>query len=151
MERDARNLDTGSRRILRAFVDAARPRGSGFDQEIEEDVLAQIDGFLPHLPRPMRVGLPVGLRLLEYGPPIFARPRRWSRMSSLPRDEAERYLEGWLEAGGLRGTLLLGLRTLLFLAFYQHPDVLESLDVDWEGRARELSVLRAELIREAGI
>ena len=141
------NLGAGSRRILRAFVDTARPRGNGFDQEVDEDVLRQIDRLLSFLPTPLRFLLPVGLRLLEFGPPIFARPRRLARMSSLPRDEALRYLEGWLEAGGLRGTLLLGLRRLLFLAFYQHPEVLESLGVDWEGRARELTARRAELLR----
>ena len=149
--RDASNLDAGSHRILRAFVDAARPRGSGFDQKIEEDVIREMDGFFPYLPRPLRVMFPMGLRLLEFGPPVFARPRRWTRMSALPREEAERYLEGWLEAGGLRGALLLGLRTLLFLGFYQHPEVLDSLGIDWEGRARELTARRAELLREGRV
>ena len=40
----------------------------------------------------------------------------------------------------------LGLRTLVFLAFYQHPDVLASLDIDWAGRADTLVRRRAELL-----
>jgi hypothetical protein len=40
----------------------------------------------------------------------------------------------------------MGLRTLVFLAFYQHPEVLASLDVDWAGRAAILTRRRAELL-----
>ncbi len=141
-----RNLSPSATRILVACVAAMRPRGSGFDQPIDDDVLHQVDEFLPHLPPLMRWGFPWGLRLLEWGPFLFARPRPWRRMSRLPRAEAERYLEGWLEAGGLRGALLLGVRTLIFIAFYQHPDVLASLGVDWSGRARALTAQRAELL-----
>jgi hypothetical protein len=137
------NLGAGSTRILSAAVAAIRPRGSGFDQPIDAHVLREIDAFLPYLPGTLRALFPVGLRLLEFGPPLFARPRRLARLSSLPQAEAEAYLGGWLEAGGLRGTLLLGLRTLVFLAFYQHPDVLASLGVDWQGRARLLHDERA--------
>jgi hypothetical protein len=137
------NLGGGSTRILAAAVAAIRPRGDGFDQPIDAHVLREIDAFLPHLPPTLRALFPLGLRLLEWGPPLFARPRRFARMSRLAQPEAEAYLSGWLEAGGLRGTLLLGLRTLVFLAFYQHPDVLASLGVDWQGRARLLHDERA--------
>ena len=143
-------LGPGSERILRACLDAIRPRGSGFDQPIEEDVLAQVDSMLPHLPSTLRRLFPVGLRLLEWGPALFARPRRLARMSRLPREQALEYLEGWQQAGGLRGGLLLGVRTLLYLAFYQHPDVLRSLEVDWASRAVLLTRERAALLaREA--
>jgi len=143
-------LGPGSERILRSCLDVIRPRGSGFDQAIEEDVLAQVDAMLPHLPKTLRTLFPVGLRFLEWGPPLFARPRRLVRMSRLPAAEALEYLEGWQQAGGLRGGLLLGVRTLLFVAFYQHPEVLRSLEVDWESRAASLTRERAALLaREA--
>jgi hypothetical protein len=148
--RSSASLDRGSIAILRAVIAAIRPRGSGFDQPIDEDVLRAVDGFLRQVPTPLRVGLPFGLRLLEWGPIVFARPRRAARLSRLTREEGEHYLEGWLEAGGLRGTLVLGLRTLVFMAFYQHPTVLQSLGVDWQGRARELIARRAQLLREDG-
>lgn len=139
-------LDRGSERILRACVDAIRPRGSGLDQPIDDDVVLGIDRYLASLPPLLRVGLPLGMRLLEYGPPVFAKPRRWTTFSRLPRDEQLAYFADWLHAGGLRGNLALGLRTVIYLVFYQHPAVLETLGVDWEGRARDLVRERAILL-----
>ena len=134
----------GTDRILRAAVAAIRPRGHGFDQPIDADVLSEVEHFLPHLPTPMRLAFPVGLRLLEYGPPLFA--RRLTRFSAMTPEAARAYLEAFHRAGGLRAALVLGLRTLVFLAFYQHPQVLASLDVDWAGRAAALTARRAQLL-----
>src|SRR5579883_1995334 len=44
------------------------------------------------------------------------------------------------------GAPVLGLRALTFLAFYQHPTVLATLEVDWAGRAAALVARRAELL-----
>jgi hypothetical protein len=137
----------GTARILRAAVAAIRPRGHGFDQPVDDDVLEEIQRFIPFLPGPMRIAFPVGLRLLEYGPPLFA--RRWSRFSALPSDQARDYLEGFQRAGGLRAALFVGLRVLVLLAFYQHPQVLAHLGIDWQGRAVELTRRRAELLEMA--
>ena len=131
-------------RILRAVVAAIRPRGHGFDQPIDDDVLRGMQRFFPFLPWPLRYGLPLGLLLVEFGPPLFA--RRWCRFTSMAPDEAGRYLAAFQHAAGLRAALLMGLRTLVFLAFYQHPDVLASLDIDWAGRATTLVARRAELL-----
>ena len=131
-------------RILRAVIATIRPRGHGFDQPIDDDVLARVEEFFPHLPWPLRVGLPLGLWLVELGPPLFA--RRWTRFTTMERGEAARYLAAFQPAGGLRAALLMGLRTLVFLAFYQHPEVLASLEVDWSGRAATLVRRRAELL-----
>ena len=132
------------RRILQAVIAAIRPRGHGFDQPVDDDVLAEIGRFLPFLPGPLRIGLPLGLYLVEFGPPLFA--RRWRRFSTLPLDEAQHYLGRFQEAGGLRGALLMGLRTLVFLGFYQHPQVLAALGIDWQGRADLLTGRRAVLL-----
>ncbi len=135
-----------SRRILRAVIAAIRPRGHGFDQPIDDDVLRDIERFFPFLPGTLRAGLPLGLWLVELGPPLFA--RRWCRFTSLPPAEAAAYLAGFQHAGGLRAALLMGLRTLVFLAFYQHPEVLASLGIDWAGRAAVLTRRRAELLHD---
>ncbi len=142
-------LSPATTRILRAVVAAIRPRGHGFDQPIDDDVLRDIATFFPHLPGPLRIGLPVGLRLLEWGPPLFA--RRFTRFTRMAPDDARHYLESWEGASGPRGALFLGLRTLVFLAFYQHPQVLASLGVDWAGRADELVRRRAELLHERAV
>jgi hypothetical protein len=125
-------------------VAAIRPRGHGFDHPIDEDVLAEIERFFPYLPWPLRHGLPLGLRLIEWGPPLYA--RRLARFSRLRPDAAQAYLAGFQHAGGLRAALLMGLRALVFVAFYQHPRVLASLGVDWAARADELTRRRAALV-----
>jgi len=96
-----RRPSSGTDRILRAAIAAIRPRGHGFDQPVDGDVLEEIERFLPFLPTPMRIAFP------------------------------------------------LGLRTLVLLAFYQHPQVLAHLGVDWQGRAVELTRRRAELLEIA--
>jgi hypothetical protein len=137
-------MSEGRTRILRAVIAAIRPRGHGFDQPVEDDVLRDMQRFFPFLPWPLRYGLPLGLLLVQLGPPLFA--RRWCRFTSMSPEEGGAYLAGFQHAGGLRAALLMGLRTLVFLAFYQHPQVLASLDVDWAGRAQALTARRAELL-----
>ena len=139
-------LSSHQRRILEAVITAIRPRGHGFDQPIDDHVRGEIEGFFPYLPPTLRVGLPLGLYLVEFGPPLFA--RRWCRFTSMTPEDGCAYLSHWQEAGGLRGALLLGLRTLVFLAFYQHPDVLAVLGVDWAGRAQTLVRRRAGLLAD---
>ena len=69
-----------------------------------------------------------------------------TRFSTMPPDEARAYLERSSTPAALRAALVLGLRTLVFLAFYQHPDVLADMGVDWQGRAVALTRRRAELL-----
>ena len=135
----------GGTRILRAVIAAIRPHGHGFDQPIDEDVLLQVQGSLRNLPLPLRFGVSLGLWFIEYGPPLYA--RRWRRFSGMPAAEGERHLADWHRLGGPRGALVHALRSFIFLAFYQHPDVLAFLEIDWAGRASSLIRLRAELLR----
>lgn len=139
-------LSREARRILRAASDVVRPCGHGFDHPIDDDVLAGIEAFLPHLPPPLRLAFPLGLRLLEWSPPLLI--GRVARFSRLPPEEARRHLERALEIGGPLGAMVLGVRTLVLLCFYQHPAVLRTLEVDWKGRARELTERRAALLAD---
>ena len=142
-----RPLSAGTVRVLRAAVAAIRPRGHGFDQPIDAEVLDAVVAFFPYLPAPMRLAFPVGLRLLELGAPLVV--RRPLRFSSLPADEARAYLERLHAAGGPFGALVLGLRALILMNFYQHPDVLAALEIDWAGRAKVLTERRAALLESA--
>lgn len=139
-----RPLSTTTVRILRAAVAAIRPRGHGFDQAIDDDVLAEVVAYFPYLPTPMRLAFPVGLRLLEVGPPLVL--RRPARFSGLPPDQARAYLERLHAMGGPFAALVLGLRTLVLMNFYQHPQVLAALEIDWAGRAAALTQRRAALL-----
>jgi hypothetical protein len=143
MARDRRPSST-TVRVLRAAVAAIRPRGHGFDQPIDDEVLDAVVAFFPYLPGPMRLAFPVGLRLLELGPPLVL--RRFARFSALPPEDGRAYLEKLHAAGGAFGALVLGLRALVLMNFYQHPDVLKSLEVDWAGRAATLTERRARLL-----
>ena len=137
-------LSHAADRVLIAAVAAIRPRDHGFDHAIDADVLARVRAFFPFLPPPLRRAFPVGLRLLEWAPLLVLRRRQ--RFTTLSTDEARRVLERLNDQGGPFGALVLGLRTLVFLAFYQHPDVLRTLEVDWAGRAAELTRRRAQLL-----
>ncbi|MBI2964367.1 MAG: hypothetical protein HYY35_11480 [Deltaproteobacteria bacterium] len=140
-----RHLSPSSAAILRAVIAAIRPRGHGFDQPIDEDVLLEVDRCLPCLPALARAALPLGLRLLEWGPAPFF--RRFTRLSAMPRDEARAYLQGWLDSRlALRRLLVHGLRALVFLAFYQHPSVLRAMGVGWDRRLAETVRLRADTL-----
>jgi hypothetical protein len=143
-----RNLSPRSADILRAVVDALRPRGHGFDESIDDDVLLEIDRTTPYLPPLTRLALPLGLRLVEWGPPLFTGRAR--RFTALNRQEARAYLQGWLDSRlAVRRLLLHGLRALVLLAFYQHPAVLEAMGVHWDQRLVESLRLRAATLDHA--
>lgn len=130
------------------MIAAIRPRGHGFDQPIDDDVLATIAGILPDLPPTARYGLPIGLRLLEWGPPLFA--GKLTRLTRMPLDDARTYLESWLDSRFLaRHLLVYGLRALVMLAFYQHPMVQSAMGVCWDERLIETVRLRAETLDRA--
>ena len=131
-------------RILIAAVAAIRPCGHGFDHPIDAAVLERVRSFFPFLPPPLRRAFPLGLRALEWAPLVVLRRRQ--RFTTLPVEDARLVLDRLLAHGGPFGALVLGLRTLVFLAFYQHPDVLRTLEVDWAGRAAELTRRRALLV-----
>jgi len=133
-------------RILRAAIAAMRPRGHGLDQPIDEDVLRDVERFLPHLPARLRMRLGSTLCLMEYGPLIYA--RRFTRFTRMTPVEGRRYLASWEHARGPRRRLLRSIRDLVFLCFYQHPQVLAALEVGWAERAATLRRLRAELLYE---
>jgi hypothetical protein len=140
-------LSGGSERILRSVIAAIRPRGHGFDQPIDEDVLATIASILPDLPATARLGLPAGLRLLEWAPLFMGHPTRLTRM---PIDSARVYLQGWLDSRFLpRHLLVYGLRALIFLSFYQHPTVQAAMGVRWGERLVETVQLRADTLDHA--
>lgn len=133
-------------RILRHAVAVMRPRGGVFDLDVDDDVLRSMAGFLEYLPAPTRLSFPLGLRLLEYGPFLFREGFR--TFSSMDEETAARYLHHWERAGSAPSLLYQGVRALVFVCFYQHPKILEAMEVDWQGRADERVRFRARILRE---
>ncbi len=147
---EGRGAGAGLRaRALRAVVAAIRPRGHGFDQPIDDDVVRDVEAGLRHVPRSLRLWITLGLYFVEFGAPLLA--RRFCRFSSLSPEVGFELLAPWEHARGVRHSLLRGLRFLIFFSFYQHPLVLQSLEVDWAGRAATLAHLRAELLGQTPV
>lgn len=139
-------LGKTSMRILKHAVAVMRPRGGVFDLDVDDDVIASMAGFLEYLPAPARLSFPLGLRLLEYGPFLFREGFR--TFSSMDEETAARYLHHWERAGSAPSLLYQGVRALVFVCFYQHPRILEAMEVDWQGRADERVKFRARVLRE---
>lgn len=131
-------------RILKHAVAVLRPRGGVLDLDVDDDVLRSMAVFFEYLPAPTRLAFPLGLRLLEYGPVFFREGLR--TFSSMDDEAAVRYLHYWERAGSVLSLLYQGIRALVFVCFYQHPRVLEALEVDWQSRADERVRFRARLL-----
>lgn len=139
-------LGETSMRILKHAVAVMRPRGGVFDLDVDDDVLRSMAGFLEYLPAPTRLSFPLGLRLLEYGPFLFREGFR--TFSSMDEETATRYLHHWERAGSAPSLLYQGVRALVFVCFYQHPRILEAMEVDWQGRADDRVKFRARIMRD---
>ncbi|MFQ5351552.1 MAG: hypothetical protein ACE5D3_00580 [Candidatus Binatia bacterium] len=138
-----------SERILAAVVDVVCPSEGDFDLDLGGAVARDTARFFPFLPGPLRLGLPVGLLLIEFGPPLLG--WRFTRFSKMEKAQRIAYLESWERAPGTRGLLFFGLRSLILLCFYRQPAVLEVLGVHWERRADEQVEYRRRLFADGRI
>lgn len=140
-------MSKGARRILAAAVSAIRPHGGIFDLDIDEAVTREALEFVLYLPAPMRFGLPLGLYAIEYLAPILGGgPRRFSSMDAT---RAARYLARFESGRGPLDSMFQGLRALVLICFYQQPEVLAALEIDWQQRAELLTRRRAELLGQS--
>ena len=137
-------MSKGTDRILRAAVSVIRPHDGVFDLDIDEAVAASAREFLAYLPAPMRWGLPIGLYGIEYLAPLFGGGA--CRMSAMDRDSATRYLARFETGSGPLAATFQGLRALVLICFYQQPEVLQALGIEWQERAETLTRQRAELL-----
>ncbi|RMF22581.1 MAG: hypothetical protein D6760_07135 [Deltaproteobacteria bacterium] len=121
-----------------------RPRGEKYVRPSNDVVMRACLSFVPYMPAPARLGLPVGLWLIEWCPLFFGfGPRRFS---SLDEVDAAAYLARLLHARPPLSTTVVGLRALVLIAFYERPEVLGALGVEWQKRAEELTQRRGRLL-----
>ena len=137
----------GARNILRAAIAVLRPRGGEFDKDVDEAVLRGVLSFVPYMPPFARYGFPIGLWIMELAPVFFG--YGFVRMSSLDLDACAHYLERFSHAPGPFHMLFEGMRALTLMCFYQQPEILAVLEINWQARADELIERRARLKRMA--
>jgi hypothetical protein len=136
-----------TRAILRSAIAVLRPRGGEFDLDLDERTLRSVLTFVPYMQPFSRWGFPLGLWLLELSPVLLG--YGFTRMSSLEPSKRAGYLSRWEHAFGPFRTLYDGLRALVLMCFYQQPEILALLQIDWQARADELTERRARLQRMA--
>ena len=138
---------TYGRRTLATFsrlIETVCPPADVIPRPPTERVLGTVLSFIPFLPRPLRYGLPMSLLFLDRAPMLFGMGRR--RFTALSEEEAERYLHKWEHGRPIFAVTFQAFRSLILASFYQQPEVLEALGLDWQGRARELVGRRADLL-----
>lgn len=121
-----------------------RPREGIYDVDVDGQVLATMLRFVPYMAAPVRLGFPFGLLIVEFGAPFFGYGMK--RFRSMDRAQAVAYLERIGNGSEPFRMLFDGLRVLVLVAFYQQPEVMAALEVDWVDRARELTERRGKLM-----
>jgi len=139
-----RSYGRGSLRIFMALIETLGPPRDLFDVPSKEPVLRSVLSFIPFLPAPLRYGLPFALWAFERAPWFFGFGAR--RFSNLSAEEAERYMLRWEHGRPPLTQVYAAFHALVLASFYQQPEVLAALQVDWHGRAEELIARRARLM-----
>jgi hypothetical protein len=128
--------------ILKAVVQAVRPERGGFERADDDRTVRTVLSFVPYMPRGARWAWPFGLWLLDKATVVYGFRGRFRKLSIEDRRCALlRLRRSWAPLAAM----VDGMRSLIMLCFYQQPEVLVLLEVDWESRARELVERRARL------
>jgi hypothetical protein len=131
----------GMRRILEAIIEAFMPRNERFQLELTKQLRFYLERWFTYLPRLLLFALPLGLYLVEYLA-LFLYGRRFSRLSP---EKRLKYLEKLrLSRFQPLRELHRAMRALVYLAYYEHPRVLELLGFDHSAHARRMIQLRKE-------
>ena len=134
-----KNLSSRTARIVRALIEVLKPRKPGFDPPIEDEMLEVVDDFISHLPSHMKLLLPLGLYLLEYGTLIFVPSLKpFSKMSL---EKREKYMLSWTESKmALRRDLIKGIKAICMTGFYAHPEIMKHIGYDLEEHLKRINV-----------
>jgi hypothetical protein len=136
-----------TRTILLSAIAVLRPRSGEFELDVDERVMRSVLSFVPYMLPFARMGFPVGLWVIELAPVLFG--YGFTRMTRLEPSKRAGYLSRWEHSFGPLRTLYDGLRALVLMCFYQQPEILALLEIDWQARADELTERRARLQRMA--
>jgi hypothetical protein len=115
-----------------------------FGIQATEPVRATVLSFIPFLALPLRLGLPIALAIFEASPLLFGFGRR--RFGQLSPEEGAAYVAKWEHGRPPLVQVYSAFHALVLCSFYQQPEVLRVLEVDWASRALELRGERARLL-----
>jgi hypothetical protein len=138
---------TRTREILLAAIAVIRPRHGEFGKDLDASVMRSVLSFVPYMSPFTRYGFPFGLWAIELAPAALG--YGFVRMSRMPAHTRGEYLARWENAFGPFRTLWDGLRALALMCFYQQPEILSLLEIEWQARADELVERRARLLQMA--
>lgn len=131
----------GMRRILRAVIETLMPRNERFHFSLEEELQFYLERWFTYLPKLLRWAMPLALYTVEFLA-FFFKGKRFTRLSPSGRME---YLERLHHSSfQLFRELHRAMRALVYLAYYEHPRVLQELGFDHAAHAREMIRLRKE-------
>ena len=134
-------LGPWSRRVVAALAEVVLPVGTDAPTVPTAEVVRFVDGYVPHMPRLLRLLFPVGLMLLELGAFVLGpSPVPFSAMSLARR---RRYVDGWVHARWrLRRDLIKAVKGLCLLAYYSDPRVGARLGYTVEEHVATVSAAR---------
>ena len=146
VDRLPRHYGHVTRRTLRGLIAVIAPPRSVFDLPPKGPgpVLRTVLSFIPFLPFPLRFSLPFGLLLFEMAPFLFG--FGWQRFTSLDHEQGTAYMRRWEHGPPPLVQVYAAFHALVLCAFYQQPEVLGAMEVDWESRAAELRERRVRLL-----
>jgi hypothetical protein len=134
-------LGAWSRRVVRALAEVVLPEGADAPTLPTSEVVAFVDGFVPHMPRLLRLLFPVGLMMLELGAFFLGPSLTLFSAMSLPR--RRRYVDGWVHARWrLRRDLIKAVKGLCLFAYYSDARVAARLGFAVESHVADVSAER---------
>jgi hypothetical protein len=134
-------LGPWSRRVVRALAEVVLPDDGDAPAVATSDIVAFVDGYVPHMPRLLRLLFPVGLMMLELG--AFALAPSLVPFSSMSLGRRRRYVDGWVHARWrLRRDLIKAVKGLCLLAYYSDARVGARLGYGVEAHVADVSAER---------
>ncbi len=122
-------LGRGTRRILQAMAEVILPRNERIQVDCVDDLVNFVDNFVRYLPPMLRMGFPIGIWLFQFLAVVWSgRPVPYTWLSAERKD---RYMRNWVYSKlWWKRDMLKGLKGVMLMGFYQHPEVMKSLNYD---------------------
>ena len=134
-------LGPWSRRVVRALAEVVLPDGDDAPALPTSEIVAFVDGYVPHMPRLLRLLFPIGLLMLELG--AFVLGPSAVPFSSMSLARRRRYVDGWVHARWrLRRDLIKAVKGLCLLAYYSDARVRARLGYTVEAHVADVGAER---------